>query len=154
MHVLVAAADLKNRSDYALALPGEIVHFPLATGACPDLRCECNTVFCGAVSHRPTTTARVVDLDLAPHEFAELLRASLARAGVAVPGVDGCTPEDEAWFASFVDLYLLTADLFEAGTVVHRREGAVRARRRPRRRAAGSRSSLPATPPSAQLGDL
>ncbi len=94
MKLLVATAQTQGarNNDFHFCVEGELVWIAEACGADqrdPDGGCGCGRSFAGMNSHRATTTARVVELEIDFPHYAEALRASLKaqgyRTGAAIP---------------------------------------------------------------------
>ncbi len=91
MKVFVATPSSDDRSDFAFTVPGELVHLPPASCACPD--CGCDQAMAGFSSHKSTTTFVVRDLPLELDTYAHLLFESLAAGG----WVDHASGQDLLW---------------------------------------------------------
>jgi hypothetical protein len=84
MKVLVATTQKQGqrKSDFAHATEGEFVSFAMeCDGESVDGRCGCRRSFAGFVSHKATTTAMVVEMDLTEAQFVAAYKESMTSAG-------------------------------------------------------------------------
>ncbi len=81
MKVLVATRETQgfDGGDYSHTVEGELVVANVAE--CDAAGCGCDRGFPGLASHRATTTALVVDLDISPADLREAIRGSLDDQG-------------------------------------------------------------------------
>lgn len=127
MLVLEATDHLQGRraTDYHWATNGELVYLTFQECSCPD--CGCTRSFAGLDSHRPTTTARVVERpDLTIEELARRLAVSLHEGGwLATPD-----PGDELVSELANEIVELSAGFVRHGLgAVIEREGEIVAHR-------------------------
>lgn len=120
MQVLVITADAQGAKpdDFCWATEGELALFPAVECDCGDA-CGCNRAFDGELSHRGSTTAKVVDLPIGRDEFHSRVRES-RRQG---EWLDRITAADaEQWIADQVSELLGCARRLPVGAVIERRK--------------------------------
>lgn len=115
MKVLVATRETQGQrsNDFAFCNDGELV---VITGPCdrdagnPDGICGCARSFFGINSHRATTTAKVVDVDLSEDDYFDAVRTSLEERGWSIDDAE-----------DLADWLLCLADSFPVGAIVEHR---------------------------------
>ncbi len=117
MKVLVATSETNGdrKNDFCFTEELELVHLPLieCDSEEPDGRCGCKRAFCGLNTHRATTTAQVVDLNIDDNEYLMLFSNGLKTSEW----------EDfisDKWIQEEVTFMLDLANKFDSGTIVGR----------------------------------
>lgn len=121
MKVLVATRETQGQrsNDFTFCNDGELV---IIDGPCdrdagnPDGFCGCARSFSGIDSHRATTTAKVVDIDLSEDDYFYALWTSHEERGWSIDD-----PEDVADVEDLAAWLLCLADSFPTGAIVERR---------------------------------
>jgi hypothetical protein len=135
MKVLTATRQTQGwrKNDYSWTVDGELVL--LVPGECSggsvDDGCGCRRGMSGMVSHRATTTMKVVDRnDLDPDSYPILIVDALQSQGY-LKDVSLADPEVSEWVQELNVALMNLADSFPVGTVVERRGDVLVARPRP-----------------------
>ncbi len=118
MKVLVATRRSQGLEpdDYSWTVEGELVT-PVVS-ECSSPTCGCDRGFAGLASHRATTTAEVIELDLDPAALREVVRCSLTDQGWLRFLGDA---EAHELVTDHVETILEVAAALPVGTVVRRR---------------------------------
>ncbi|GAA5119938.1 hypothetical protein GCM10023339_34530 [Alloalcanivorax gelatiniphagus] len=125
MRILVATHRTNGHApgDHHHCVDGEIVYMqePCASDRRdPDGPCGCGRGFAGTSSHRATSTALVVEVDLSPEDVDEALRSSLDAGGWLDPAFCTSTMAREMVRELVADMQRVALH-FPLGTVVRRR---------------------------------
>ncbi len=91
----------------------------------PDGGCGCGRAFAGLGSHKATTTAIVVEMDMTRDDYLRRMRASARDAGFLADGEDPADIDDQA------DDLLAIAGGWPIGTVIERRGDLIQVRQWP-----------------------
>lgn len=123
MKVLVATSSTQGDvdGDYSFCVPGEILWITMVCDTdrlYPEKGCGCGRGFGGLTSHRATTTAEVVDLDITEADLGLAVRTSLTDQGWLAPEI--AEMQDEI-VAETVELVRALAEPLPEGTIVRRR---------------------------------
>lgn len=141
MNVLAATKKTQGRrqNDFCWAVEGELVTFPVIECDCgtTDDACGCHRAMAGLASSRGTTTIHVIDRpELDQGTYYRLIADGLRRQGYIPKGqMEG---EVKEWLDDVVGELVVTASIFEPGTVLERRDGMLRVRERSPRTGEGS----------------
>ncbi len=125
MRILVATHQTNGTApgDYDNCIEGEIVYMQQPCGRDlrdPDGPCGCGRGFAGSNSHYATSTALVVETDMAPEDVREAIRSSLETGGWLDPAF--CPPDlAQAMLTEILDDVRRVANHFPVGSVVRRR---------------------------------
>jgi hypothetical protein len=121
MKVLAATTRTQGdrSSDFSYTVDGELVYLGMVCDADErdpdsDDACGCSRAFVGCNSHKATTTAEVVDLELERSDVAIAVGSSLHQGGWTAQ-------EDAAAVEEIVEEMLEIADSYPLGAVLRRR---------------------------------
>ena len=136
MNVLTATKKTQGRrdNDFCWAVEGELVTFPVIECDCgtTDDACGCHRAMAGLASSRGTTTIQVIDRpELDAEVYYRLIAEGLRRQGYIRKGP--MDAEVREWLRDVVGELVVTASIFEPGTVLDRRDGMLSVRERTNR---------------------
>lgn len=132
MKVLTATREKQGRrnNDFSWTVDGELVFFPpldCSRGSVDD-DCGCRRAMAGMVSHRATTTIKVIDRqDLDPDSYLDLVADGLKSQGYVTDELLRSS-EVREWVADTARELMAMADFFEEGSVVERRGDTIQVR--------------------------
>ena len=124
MKVLVATRETQGAEggDFSFTVDGELV---TAAGLeCSNPGCGCDRGFGGLASHRATTTAEVVELDIDPDEYWDAVHDSLADQGwIAL--LEDADEDALELVDAHVESVAVICRSFPVGAIVRRRRSTV-----------------------------
>lgn len=131
MKILSATTETQGwrANDFCHAVEGELVLFvPSCDGESIDGDCGCRRAMAGSVSHRATTTIKVIDRnDLNPNKYFTLIADSLESQGYINERML-TDPEVNEWVQDLTDDLIRLANFYPVGTVLERRGDVMRSR--------------------------
>ena len=117
MNILVSTKEKQGqrKNDFSSSTDGEFVRMTNeCDGEAVDGKCGCRRSFAGFVSHKATTTVKVIDSPLTREEFIEKLTESLVSSGWA-------KRDDNSEIVEDAEELLNMAAAFDVGMVVEKR---------------------------------
>ena len=116
MRVLVCTtiSQGKRKSDFCFTEEGELAYFGMVCDGNEtiDGGCGCQRSFCGMVSHKATTTARVVERPITRNELIVAFSASMKDAGWNL---------DDKYIEDEVDELIRIANTFPEDKIIEKR---------------------------------
>jgi hypothetical protein len=133
MKVLTATNETQGwrDNDFCWTVEGELVVFPPVECDCGSIDddCGCRRSMAGLVSHRATTTMKVVDREeLDPETYFMLIKDGLEKQGYLTKELEK-DPDVKEWLRDLDDDLRRTADAFPPSTILERRGDFVGVRR-------------------------
>ncbi len=133
MKVLVATNQTQGwrENDFCWTVEDELVVFPPLQCGCGSIDdpCGCRRSMAGLVSHRATTTIKVVDRkELDPETYLTLISDGFIGQGYLTKELMERADVNE-WLRDITDELKVMADTFPVGTVLERRDGFLCVRR-------------------------
>lgn len=121
MKLLTATRETQGqrKNDFSFCNEGEVVKFNFeCDGGSIDDSCGCKRSMSGAVSHKSTTTMKVIDSALTRSDLREILLKTLKDEGWIKEGQESTIRDN---IDRDVDELLRTANAFKVGDIVEKR---------------------------------